>query len=186
MFLLSLLREFDVEICSRRAATLAQKTTCERTLEGHAGQTVQHATECLVVVVLRVIIAAAEVAEDVEEIVEDQEQTTNACGGNSMMRRDGIFFGKTLVKTAQKVSRNGLSCEDIVRLHVSVRCGVCLLNFQCPQREFGVLDIVLVHVKRDGGLHDDAAADDDVETFRTRSSSKSESPDNANTTSLTQ
>ena len=49
---------------------------------------------------------------------------------------------------------------------------------------------LLVHVKRDGGLHDDddAAADDDddVETFRTRSSSKSESPDNANTTSLTQ
>ena len=74
-----------------------------------------------------------------------------------------------------------------MRLPVGVRCGVRLLNFQCPQREFGVLDIVLVHVRRDGGLHDDDDADDDdVETLRTRSSSKSESLDNANTTSLTQ
>ena len=62
-------------------------------------------TECLVVVFLRVIIAAAEVAEDVEEIVEDQEQTTNACGGNCMMRRDGIFLGKSQVKNSTKKSR---------------------------------------------------------------------------------
>ena len=43
-----------------------------------SARTVQHEAECLVVVVLRVVVAVVEVADDVEEMVDGQEQTATS------------------------------------------------------------------------------------------------------------